>query len=235
MKQPEFASQQPAIDFQETTKRFNKELTEMSSDFFNKIGDIQEQINKIYQELFNIKNIPKQEIDEDVIVRKVLQKMPISTNNHGPLPQIDKESIIKEVLSRVPRSVGNAVYEVAPLEKITKGFLEEAKNFVISNVGKLDDEQKKMLKYVETQGSGQKLGTVIEKCLFKSQTSGGTRDSIGKKLKDMANIELIRYDAAHGLYYPALKDTITKYCGQHSATPQEIESVYSHILLEMLK
>jgi hypothetical protein len=208
-----------------------KELVEMRHDFFDKVQELNQAVSKIYSDMYAMR--PK-EANIDEIVSKVLQK--VATNSYSSVhAPVDEETIIAKVLARVPKSVGGATYEVAPLEKLKRAFMEEAKQKVLVDVSKLDDEQKKMLKYIEVQGSGQKLGTIIEKCLFKLQTSGGTRDSIGKKLKDMAALELIRYDSTHGLYYPALKDMIAKYCGQHGATPQEIDQVYSHIVMEMLK
>jgi hypothetical protein len=222
------------IDFQETSKRFQKELSEMATDFFNKIADVQDQLQQIYTRLYKLENQSIQAIDEDTVARKIMQKMPTPLPISGPIAPIDKEGLLKELLARVPRG-GGEVYQVAPLEKIKKDFLQEAKDKIISFAAPLDTEQKKMLKYIETQASGQKLGTIIEKCLFKSQTSGGVRDGTSKKLKEMALTELIRWDAGHSLYYPSLRDTIKKYCGQHGATEQEIDQVYNHILAEMLK
>ena len=209
----------------------NKELVEMRHDFFDKVQELNQAISKIYSEMYAMRPPSMEEI-----ISKVLQKLPVSAPaTELRIHPVDEEAIIAKVLARVPKSVGGAVYEVAPLEKITKVFLEEAKNYVMVLVDQTDDEQKKMLKYIEAQSTGQKLGGIIERCLFKSPTSGGTRESVGKKLKDMAMLEVIRYDSTHGLYYPALKDMIAKYCGQHGASPQEIDQVYSHIVMEMLK
>lgn len=147
----------------------------------------------------------------------------------------NRQEIVKEVLAQIPIANGKIIYQVSPLEKLQKDFLEEAKNYVLDRVTSLDDEQKKMLKYLESLKTGQKLGTIIEKCLYKSQTSGGTRDAVGKKLKAMAEAEVLRYDSSHGLYYPNLKELIAKFCEQHGITEQEKEQVYSHVLVEILK
>jgi hypothetical protein len=207
------------------------QLIEMRADFFNKITELQNYMNQISSDVMKVRS-QQHDVDISEIASLVLQKLPVQPQNGSP---VNKEEIISEVLKRVPQSPGAVTYQVAPLEKITKDFLDESKQFIISNVNKLDDEQKKMLKYIEAQGTGRSLGNIIEKCLFKSQTSGGTRKSVGDKLKDMSNNELVRYDPGHGLYYPALKTVIQKYCGQHSATEQDIQQVFEHIMMEMLK
>lgn len=223
---PPIREDKPVIRFDDSQLR--KEIVELRGDFFNKIQELQGVISNLYSEL-QLNKVPVVNIDE--IVSKVLQKIPVSTDKGN---NIDKEAIIREVISRMPKTSGSVTYEVAPLEKINKDFLQEAKDRIISLIQPLDDEQKKMLKYIESLGIGQKLGTIIEKCLFKSQTSGGTRDNISKKLKNMANAELLRYDAPHSLFYPSLKETIRKYCEQHGITNEEIVQIYNHILLEML-
>ena len=225
---PEFKQETQSVTIDLNPIR--KEINELRNDFFNKVQQQQDAINKVYNELYGIKT-QNQKVDEDLIVGKVLQKITIPTQNNI---QFNEEDLIKKVLEKVPKTGMVTTYTVAPLEKITKDFLEEAKNYVLNKITSLDDEQKKMLKYLESLKSGQKLGTIIEKCLFKSQTSGGTRESIGKKLKTMAEMETIRYDLSHGLFYPNLKDLIKKFCEQHGVTDQEVEQIHNHILMEML-
>jgi len=232
IKQPETITKKPTIDFQETTRRFNRELSEMGTDFFNKIADVQDQINKIYTEIFNLKNQPKQEIDEDTIIRKVIQKIPITpVNNQNSYSQIDKESLIKEIIARVP-STGK-IYEVAPLEKIKKDFLQEAKDYVLSEVNKLDEEQRKMLKFVESQGKGCSQTMLLDKCLKLSATSKGNRNKVSKKTSEMNNLLIVKKDK-NAVIYPNLKEFIKSYLGVHEATPEEIDNLYNHILMEGL-
>jgi hypothetical protein len=207
--------------------KIRKEMVELRIDVFNKIQELQNFMQKISEKTYAIET-KSQTMNEDEIVSKVIQKMPMSNGSH-----VDLEEIVKMILPRIPKGNGSVTYTVSPIEKITKDFLEESKSVILTNISKLNEEQKKMLKYIETQATGQKLGTIIEKCLFKSQTSGGIRTATSEKLKNMASLELIRYDAPHGLFYPSLKDTILKYCGQHGATTQEIEQVYNHILMAM--
>ncbi len=234
MKQPEKITEKPSIDFQETSKRFQKELTEMRHDFFDKFGEMQEQINKTYVEIYNIKNQPKQEFDEEVFLGKVLQKLPTSSPASVTPVSVDKESIIKDVLSRMPTQVGANVYEVAPLVKITKDFLEEAKNKIISHIEKLDDKQKRMLKWIEQNAKNTKRNEIFLNCFGKSATSGSAYTELAKKVLEMKQLEIIRVDTAQRIF-PHLKERITDLIKQYKATDEEIENVYNHVLMEMIK
>lgn len=225
----EGAIEQPTIDFSETTKRYQKELNEMRGDFFNKIAEMQEQINQIYTEIYNFKNQPKQDIDEDTLIQKVLQKMPAQQIQQTP---VNEEKLISKILAKVPKSTGADVYEVAPLEKIKKDFLNKTKEFVLGKISELDDEQKKILKFVEVQQKGCNATHIIDKCLFLSATSGGNRDRIAKKTIAMGNLGVVKRDK-NGTY-PNLKELIKSYLGTHEATEQEIEGVYNHILNDLI-
>lgn len=141
----------------------------MANDFFNKISEIQEQINKLYTEIYNLKNKPIQTIDEDVIIRKIIQKMPTSQSNGV---SVNEEEIISKVLARVPKTVGSVTYEVAPLEKIKKDFLEEAKNKILTDIQTLKSDEKKALKYLESVNRGVKANELITKCFL--QKDGGS-------------------------------------------------------------
>jgi len=235
IKQPESITDKPSIDFAETTKRFNKELSEMSTDFFNKIADIQEQINKLWTEIFNIKNQPKQDIDEDTLIRKVLQKIPINNvSNQTSYSHSDKEALIREVIARIPKSVGSATYEVAPLEKIKKDFLNEAKEKIIADIGTLNSNAKKILKYLESRGVGCSVNEIAMKCLLYPNGAGGYSKIVNDGIKDLANI-LVGYKHNNGKSHGRLKERIKELLGVHEATEQEIDNIYSHILMEMLK
>jgi len=230
VKQPEQVTEKPSIDFSETTKRFNKEMNEMKADFFDKNGEMQEQINKIWSEIFNFKNQPKQEIDEETIISKVLQKIPTQPTQQASVG--NEEELISKILARVP-SGGMKTYEVAPLEKLKKDFLEEAKNMVLETINKLNDEQKKILKFIETQKKGCSQTHIIDKCLLQSATSGGTRNKVSKETTEMDTLQTIKKDK-NAICYTNLKEFIKSYLGTHEAKPEEIEQIYNHILMEML-
>ena len=226
----EKATEQPSIDFQETTKRFNKELSGMATDFFNKIGDVQEQINKIYTEIFNIKNQPRQEIDEESLIRKIFQKMPVVSNSHQ---QLDKDSLIREVLARVPKSIGNVTYEVAPLEKIKKDFLKEAKEKILLDIQDLSTDAKRTLKYLESRKAGCKTNEIVTKGFF-LQPGGGSSDRVNKSLKELESTNVAQKDKG-GTSFGKLRERIKELLGVHEVTEQEIDNIYNHILMELLK
>jgi len=225
--------EQSTIDFSETTKRFNKEMNEMRSDFFNKLEENQEQFGKIHEMIFELKNQPKQELDEDTIIAKVLQKMPTNTNgsNQNSYSQFDEEALISKILSRVP-SGGNTIYEVAPLEKIQKDFLEEAKNKILNDISNLNEKEKKMLKFLESQGKETKGVHIITKC-WNIASSGSASTQVGQCGKSLISIGVGRR-GTNGGWLGVLKSKIKEYLEIHNATEQEIEQVYNHILMNLL-
>jgi len=208
-------------------------MNDIRKDFFIKLEEIQEQFSKVYDEIFKLKNQPKQELDEETIISKVLQKMPVKADFNEQKSELsfDKETLIKEILSKIP-SGGNKVYEVAPLEKIKKDFLEEGKNKVLRDIEGLDEESKKIIKFIESIGRRTNLSEVMEKGLLINPASG-SRNRIQKKIQELFSLEISRKDGGH--VYPNLKEKSKKFMEIHEATEQEIEQVYNHILMEMLK
>ena len=232
VKQPETITEKPTIDFSETTKRFNKELNEMRTDFFNKLQEIQEQFSKVYTEIFELKNQPKQEINEETIIGKVLQKIPTQPTQVSAVG--NEEELISKVLARMPKTAGMQVYEVAPLEKLRKDFLEEAKNKILSDIRELSEDAKKTLKFLETQGKATTNNFIVEKCFHLLGTNSSHRAKISNAIKELVEIFVIEKHTKTG-NVPRLKNRIKELLGTHEATEQEIEQVYNHILMEMLK
>lgn len=205
------------------------ELNEFSQDFFNKLAVIEENILELKSAFIELSN-NKSEIDEETIIRKVLQK----TNMPQTVSQVfDKETFIAEIIKLIPQS-GKVVYEVSPIEKIKKDFLEEAKNKILSDVINLSDKAKKILKFVESQNKGCNQTFIIEKLFFLSATSGGTRSWVSKECSSLTSLQLSRKDK-NAVMYPSLKERIKDLTGNHGATDQEIENVYNHILYELLE
>jgi len=217
-----------------TIKKINElriDFISNKNDFFTKFDEINTTISGIYQDIFKLKNeSPK--INEDEIVLRVLQKMPMGSGN-AKQPIFNKEELILEILARIPKQAGSVTYTIAPLEKIKKDFLEKAKQKIIADVSSLDEEQRKILKFVETQGKGCNQSNILGKCLYLSTTSGGTRERISNKCKEMANLELTRMDK-NAVVYPNLRERINSLIGIHEAKPEEIEAVYNHILMEII-
>jgi len=146
---------------------------------------------------------------------------------------MNKEEIIKEILLRVPKSTGSVVYEIAPLEKLKKDFLEEAKNKLLSVISSCDEKQKKMLKWIEQKGSYANKKDIFYNCFGSGATSGGAYQDLVKKLTDMKIKEILKIDT-HNRVYPILKIRISELIEQYGATKEEINQVYDHILMEML-
>lgn len=213
--------QSPATE--NINSKFQQELIQLRHDFFDKITEQSHQIQTLAGQISDLQ-LQKQSVNTDEVVSLVLQKMPSQAG-----ASTNEETIIKKVLARVPKAAGSVTYEVSPLEKIQKGFLESAKNKIISDVEPLDEEQKKILKFVETQQRGCKQSPILSKCLYLSATSGGTRSRISSKCKEMANLGLVRMDK-NATVYPNLKERIKELLGTHNASEQEIEQVYNHIL-----
>ena len=205
----------------------NKEFVELRTDVFDKFEDIQDQMNKAFVDIAGIKtSIP--EIDEDVIVSKVLQKTP-SASSTSP---ISTELIISEVLKKIPRSTGNITYEVSPLEKIKKDFIAEAKTKILSDIGKLSVDAKQTLKYIESRGCGISVNEFVTKCFIIS-TGGSQSKRVKDAVGELITILVCRKDT-HGKYQPELRKRITELLSVHEPTDGEIENLYSHILMEMI-
>lgn len=219
----------PEIRFDDS--KIRKQINELRIDFFNKIQEIQIAIQKAYEEIYHLKSL-HQNIDIDEIVSLVMQKTPVSQNIAKVSSSIDEESLIKRVLARVPKG-GSITYEVAPLEKIKKEFLEEAKKKIIDDINKLDENQKKLLKWIEQKGKNANRKELYSNALNKSWTGGEKYKNANNLLLEMNNMNLLRIDTANRIF-TNLKNRIQSEIGQYEATEQEIENVYNHILAEML-
>lgn len=220
--------QETKQDTEKIRAELRQEIDEVRRDFLGRINELNLTIKNLYEKIYNLK--PQIEINESAIINRILQKIPLNSNN---VIEVDKEAIILEVLNRMPKTSGSVVYEISPLEKIKKDFLEEAKSHILKKVSELDEDQKRILKFIETQSQGVSLTKILDKCLYLSSTSGGNRVRVRDKLKKMANMEIIRLDK-NNTSYPHLKSTITSYLREHEATNEEIEQVYNHILFEMV-
>lgn len=232
VKQTEGPHQSEAIDFTETSKRFNKELNEMRQDFFNKIGDLQEMMGKLYTEMYKrIDTLDTQMYNEEDMISKVLQKMP--TNNVYGTSPVDQVNIVEQVLKRIPKQAGSITYEVLPVEKIKKEFLEEAKQKILSDIETISDGSKKLLKYLETRNVDITNKEAVEK-LFHLKAGGNTATKISNYFKELLNIEVA--ESTPGKRYKTRLKTRIKYLmGVHEASDQETENVYNHIMMEMLQ
>jgi hypothetical protein len=200
-------------------------LIQIRIDFFNKLSQLNETVASVIKELNLIKSQSK-DVNIDEITSLVLQKIKLPAAT-----PFDRDEIIREVVGRI--GMGTVTYTVAPLEKIKKDFLIDAKNKIIDDIQKLSPEQKKILKFVETQGKGCNQTHILSKCLYVSATSGGTRNRISTQCKEMAGFELVRMDK-NAVVYAFLKDRIKQLMTIYDAKEEEIEQVYNHILNDLI-
>lgn len=218
-------SQTPILNADDTKfySKITSDLIELRQDFWAKIQQIQNQLDAVGRTVLDIKANEQPQVNIDEVTSIVLQKIP--TQN--------KQEIIDELVKRIPKMTGTVTYEVSPIEKLQRDFLEDAKNQIVTLIRGLDDEQRKILKFIEATGKNTNISEVMAKCLFISITSGGSRSRVGQSLNAMSGLELIRKDSANR-FYPNLKEKIKKHLEIYNGTEQEIESVYNHILMEML-
>jgi hypothetical protein len=219
--------EQGKVEIRFDDSKIRKDMIELRQDFFNKIQEIQNFQQKLAEQIYTLKS-QSHEVNEDEIISKVLQKIP-SFNGAS----IDKDLIIKEVLLRIPKSTGNVVYEVAPLEKIKKDFLEEAKSKILLEVSELNDKEKKMFKHIEAQGKEIKQNEIITKAWLISDGSS-SRVQASQSAKTLMAKDFLK-KGTHGGYMPNLKSRLESMLNLHGATSQEIDNLYNHILMGMLK
>lgn len=219
--------EQGRVEIRLDDSKIRKDLIELRQDFFNKIQELQNFEHKLAEQMYNLKS-QTHEINEDEIISRVLQKMP--TFNGA---SVDKDLIIKEVLLRIPKSTGNVVYEVAPIEKIKKDFLEDTKQKIILDISSLNEKEKKMLKFLEVQGKETRTKDIITKA-WNLAESGSANTQISQCGKTLIGLGIAK-KGTNGGWFGLLKNKIRDYLSIHEAKPEEIEQVYNHILMEMLK
>lgn len=217
---------QEKVEIRFDDSKIRKDLVGLRTDFFNKIQELQNFEQKLAEQIYNLKS-KTHEINEDELISKILQKIPTFNNT-----SLDKDSIIKEVLMRVPKSIGNVVYEVAPIEKIKKDFLKEAKNSIISDISKLSDNGKRTLKYLESRSVGCSTAEIAIKGFMYKDGGGGYAKIVNDSIKELVAINISKKET-NGKSFGKLKDRIKDLLLTHEATEQEVEQVYNHILNEV--
>lgn len=214
------------MEFDDT--KIRQDINELRQDFFDKISDIQQQIidTKI---LINDVKSSQPIMDESTIVMKVLQKMPAQTSSPVNLD----ENKIKDLILRYAPKGGSTVYEVVPLEKLKRDFLEETKNKLLADIGNLSENAKRLLKYLEAASKGVSSLELEEKCFFMKH-SGASSKKVSEASLELRSIEVARKDTA-SKHYGELKKRIAELLANHGAVESEIELVYQTIIMEMLK
>lgn len=203
--------------------KIRKDLIELRSDFFNKIQELQNFEQKLAEQVYNLKS-QSHEINEDELINKILQKIPTFNQSN-----LNKDEIIKEVLLRVPKSMGSVVYEVAPLEKLKKDYLEQTKQVILKEISSLSDKGKEILKWIEANGKQTSRSESVKKLWNYTTPANQNND-----FKEMESKGMVRKDTA-GRLYPNLKEYIKLNLSNYNPDEQEINQIYNHILMELLK
>jgi len=143
------------------------------------------------------------------------------------------DQMIKEIIARIPKvSSGTTVYEIKPLEKITKDFLEETKQSILNDITQLSGDAKRILKYLESRGIEVKTNEIITKCFFMS-VNRNQYIKISDLTQKLRAIEVVK-KGSHSGHMPRLKEKITDMLKTHNATDEEVENLYQHIIMELL-
>lgn len=152
----------------------------------------------------------------------------------GVAGNVDYDYIIAEVLKRIPAGTGGAVYQVAPLEMIKKNFLQEAKDRLIMLLSGFDDEQKRIIKWVEQAGAGRSKKDIYTGCFGPGAGAGHKYQDLNVKVSEMHKAGVVRTDDKARVF-PRLAEKIKENLVQYDATEAELDNLYSHVLVELLR
>lgn len=145
-----------------------------------------------------------------------------------------RDEVVKEIVAMMPTiSSGTAVYKIAPLQAIQKKFLEEAKVKITADIKTLNHDEKKLLQYLELKKKGIKRIELLQKCFYLA-TGGQNYDKMVAHGKKLEEIQVGEFDSHHGIFYGRLMKRIESIVGNHDATKEEMQSLYNHILMELL-
>ena len=102
------------------------------------------------------------------------------------------------------------------------------------DVSSLGEDSKKCLKFIESQGKAITNNFIVEKCFFLNGGNSSHRGKISTAIKPLTDFLLVDKDGKIG-NKPRLRTRIQELMGNHEATESEIDQVYNHILMEILK
>jgi len=139
----------------------------------------------------------------------------------------------EELISMIEQKIGNKQkISINPPEALKKEFLEMEKKKLINIIKNLDEDEKKILKWVEAIGKQTTRG-LINKKVF-GYVSGEAYQNILKKCDHLEGLGLIKYDKAKRVY-PNLKNKIAEDLSMFDATKEEIETLYQNVIFDILK
>ena len=88
------------------------------------------------------------------------------------------------------------------------------------------------MKYIEGRGVNIAPSEIIIDC-FKLKSGGSSSVKVSNLFKELLSLEFV--EKAGNRYKSILKNRIKLRLGIHEAKTEEIDQVYNHILMEMLK
>lgn len=227
-KDPVVESKESSVDYKKIHELRNDFISNRN-DFFTKFEQINDSIRNLQSELLRLQNsIPK--VDEDELLMRIMQKLPIGQSNNS----IDKDVIVREVIARIPKSSGSITYEVAPLEKIKKDFLLEIKNKMILDIQNRSVDAKKVLKYLESTGKKASTSDLCTKLFMYPQSGGGYGKKVLDAVKELESIQVAERDERKSFTSGILMARILFLMENHSASTEEINLLYNHILSSLI-
>jgi len=142
---------------------------------------------------------------------------------------LDEEALVARVVARLPAAsgVGEGPPPVAPVEALRKGFLEEAKQSILSRLGSLSPTSLRALAYIETY-RGRVTWTDLGRRALGRAPSGQEIQALRQDLDS-----LVRQDP-QGRVYPNLEGTISQALQPYGASKEEINLLSNHILAEVI-
>ena len=87
---------------------------------------------------------------------------------------------------------------------------------------------------MESRNIGCTINELVEKCFHYNSRGSSQRKRVNDSVKELSTIN-VGYKHTSGKCHGKLKIRIKELTQNHEATEQEIEDVYSHILMELLQ
>lgn len=206
-----------------------KELNEVRTDFSRQIADVLDYVKKLAERI--TQQPAAATVDEATIVAKVLQKIPAPVPVTLEQKPVDMNEIIQAVIAKLPKN-GSTTYTVAPLEALKKQVQREAKEKVMEQIRTLDDNQKKLLKFIEAAGKGVEHGKVCEIC-FGWAASGPASTKVKDAALSLRDKGFVKRDDK-ARTFPLLNFRIAELLTPVGGTQEDVDQVYNHIIAELL-
>jgi len=165
---------------------------------------------------------PPLDIDEGKIMEAVMTQI-------RPILEKIKADILRDVMRKIHETKR---YDVAPLAKIQKDFLNDTKNKILDDISRLTEGQKKILKFVEAKGSGTNVSEILDRGFGLNITSQRNRRMVLDGCRGLKYLNLIRMDENNRIY-PFLRDRIADRLQFYGASEKEIDLVYKHVMANL--